>query len=260
MRSSILRSATLILALFPLLAPFAEAQDPVPRREKGTTAILDSRPDSDGVWLGGIYLWMISANGTASRGPATLPIDANFSDILDNLQFGGSAHLEYYDHSSRFGAFGDITVLSLESNLAGPVGSKVELDMGMYELVGTYRPASDAPVQFLFGVRVTDIGIQVSVPNLPTSDNDDSWADPLVGIRFLPKLTEDLALLARVDVGGFGVGSQQTWNLEAGLLWDISDRWHAEIAWRMMDIDYKSSNTSLNLRQEGPVVGLAYTF
>ena len=48
------------------------------------------------------------------------------------------------------------------------------------------------------------------------------WINPLVGARIRHQLAPGQVLLLRADVGGFGVGSQVSWDALAAYFWDIA--------------------------------------
>ena len=69
---------------------------------------------------------------------------------------------------------------------------------------------------------------------------EENWLDPVGGIRVLADLSRKFTLLARADVGGFGIGSDLTWNVNAGLDFRASKTVDFEFEYKIMDIDYDS--------------------
>jgi hypothetical protein len=75
--------------------------------------------------------------------------------------------------------------------------------------------------------------------NLPTSGSRDVWwIDPLVGLRGQVNFTRWLFLAAQADVGGFGAGSQITWNLIGTVGVNFTRNISAELGYRYMYVDY----------------------
>ncbi|MEI8309803.1 MAG: hypothetical protein WCH98_03510 [Verrucomicrobiota bacterium] len=86
--------------------------------------------------------------------------------------------------------------------------------------------------------------ISSSVKNaLPTHESGDQWwIDPIVGLRGQINLTRWLFLAAQGDVGGFGVGSQITWNTQATVGVNFTRNIFAELGYRYMYVDYNKNN------------------
>ena len=54
-------------------------------------------------------------------------------------------------------------------------------------------------------------------------ENTADWVDPLVGLRWMPQISDSWHVILKGDIGGFGVASDFTWNLQGGLMWDATD-------------------------------------
>jgi hypothetical protein len=97
--------------------------------------------------------------------------------------------------------------------------------------------------------------------NLPRSENGSrEWIDPFVGLRARWNMTEKLFLTGRGDVGGFGVGSELTWQISAAFGWQINDAWSIDLGYRYMDIDYTGDNFTYDAVQAGLFSSLTYRF
>lgn len=81
---------------------------------------------------------------------------------------------------------------------------------------------------------------------LPTSaSNSLSWVDPLVGMRGQINLTRVLFLASSADVGGFGVGSQITWNVAASVGVNFTRQVYGELGYRYFYTDYSNNSGAL---------------
>jgi opacity protein-like surface antigen len=95
---------------------------------------------------------------------------------------------------------------------------------------------------------------------------DREWWDMFVGPRSTWQATEELALFARGDVGGFGIGSssQLTWQIKAGGEYAISKYAFLELGYRLLDIDYEEGSGSdkfrFDVQMGGPYMGLGVKF
>ena len=79
--------------------------------------------------------------------------------------------------------------------------------------------------------RITD-----AVPDSVGGSAD--WVDPYIGARVQHYINDRIYFAALADIGGFGVGSELTWNAGGGFGVDVTDRVAMEIFYRYMSIDY----------------------
>lgn len=87
------------------------------------------------------------------------------------------------------------------------------------------------------------------------------WVDPFVGLRGLYHFTDRFYAVAKADVGGFGVGSELTWQAYAGLGWRFNKHVSTEIGYRHMDVDYDGGNgAAYDLALSGAQVALCIRF
>ena len=52
----------------------------------------------------------------------------------------------------------------------------------------------------------------------PSADKDRGWVDPIIGFSAGIDVTKHWALTVEGDIGGFGVGSDCTWNATSCLI------------------------------------------
>ena len=89
------------------------------------------------------------------------------------------------------------------------------------------------------------------------------WVDPFVGFRVRHELAPGSELQFLGDIGGFGVGSDLTWQLFAGYGFDFwQSNLHGVIGYRALAVDYtndsRANRNNLDLILHGPVVGLGF--
>jgi opacity protein-like surface antigen len=61
-------------------------------------------------------------------------------------------------------------------------------------------------------------------------------------------------------VGGFGAGSQLTWEAFAGGSYAFTDWLLGEVGFRYLDIDYEANRADLDISILGPTIGLTFQF
>lgn len=96
---------------------------------------------------------------------------------------------------------------------------------------------------------------------LPTSaSGDESWVDPIVGLRGQINFTRWLFLGTQADVGGFGAGSQMTWNVQASVGINFTRNIFAELGYRYLYVDYTNGGFLYQMNSFGFFSGLGVKF
>ena len=96
------------------------------------------------------------------------------------------------------------------------------------------------------------------------AERDVHWIEPFVGGRLLLTLSPQVALAVRGDAGGFGVGSELTWNVVGTLEYTLAHCCTLTAGYRAMSIDYDqgsgASRFKLDVNLHGPTVGVVFHF
>jgi hypothetical protein len=219
------------------------------------------------------YLLVPSISGDASLGRIDgADVDLSGSDILSSLELGAMLQVEAR-HSSGYGAMLNYAFMDLGQDFSGPRGfTNVDADVfqGMLEGFGTYRiDYQGGTVDLYGGARWWHIGIDLdaSTPlgNASYSRNED-WVDPVIGVRWAPRLNESFRLLLQGDVGGFGAASDFTWCAQAGVLWDTSATMSVALLYKALGVDYQTGTRGTrscfeyDTITQGPLLGLVFRF
>jgi hypothetical protein len=277
MRRLPLRSYTLtggLLAL--LLAPGRLHAEPA-SRDGSTAAVaasaaqpetsLEQSPASKKKWefatIG--YAWFAGAKGQTDVNKA-LPaaeVDLSFGDVLKAFKFAfmGAAEAKH----DRLIILGDLTFIHLDARkgigVRDPDFLKVELDSRTAEvtLVGGYRVVNHGPVavDLLAGARANyfKTTLQLEGPNRQANGEvKKSWLDPLVAARASAGLGGKWSAALYGDVGGFGIGSQVTWQAIPTVNYAINHKMTLGAGWRIFKVNYRSGDFLYNVRQSGPLI------
>jgi hypothetical protein len=118
------------------------------------------------------------------------------------------------------------------------------------------------------GVNVGDLQLSADRSKAFAKSGSVSWVDPFVGLRIRHRLAPQQDLQAQADIGGFGVGSQISWQALTTYSYQFgstgSVAWAGVIGYRALYVDYVqgSGNTlfQTNLLQHGPLIGLSARF
>ena len=118
------------------------------------------------------------------------------------------------------------------------------------------------------GVNVGDLSLSADRTKATARSGSINWVDPFIGLRLRHKLAPRQDLQVEADIGGFGVGSQISWQALATYSYQFgstgSIAWSGVIGYRALYVDYiqGSGNTlfETNLLQHGPLIGLSARF
>jgi hypothetical protein len=211
----------------------------------------------------------------AKKGPLTLFNDTIYASLGDSDSFA---------RSKRF-----------SRHISGTLGAALEADYrywtvelgGMYEVMqwrtGPGAHARDTVVELIAGGRYWHQELDVDVDLTGTLNLDRlvitrsvaiarsgnvDWIDPFVGarLRHKPAPGEEIAL--RGDVGGFGAGSQFTWQVLATYDWQLctlgSILVDGYLGYRALSVDYVegegTNRYEFDVLQQGPVIGVTGRF
>lgn len=110
--------------------------------------------------------------------------------------------------------------------------------------------------------------LQIAGDRAIAKSGDVSWLDPLIGLRWRYRFAPDKELVVRGDVGGFGVGSDISWQAIAMFDWEFcraqNVTWKAVLGYRALSVDYsQGSGKTLyeyDMVQHGPIFGISAAF
>ena len=214
------------------------------------------------------YALVPSIDGDTTIGRVEgIDIDVGPSDILNNLEMGAMIQLEAI-HKSGFGVITAYNFMDLGGGATGP-NSQADLDVdiyqGIFEGYGLYRmDSAKGPFDIYAGVRWWDIDVEVKANGTQYVENKPDWVDPVVGFRWMPDLSQNWGFIFRADVGGFGVSSDFTWNVQGGFSWDATDYLSLMLQYRALSVDYTTGTVGTPNRfaydtiTPGPILGLAF--
>jgi hypothetical protein len=235
------------------------------------------------------YMWAAGLEGDISpfRRAPTIHVEKPFSDVLDDLNFGGFVNI--WGRYDRFVFSGDVMYVdTTDSHGTGPlpamqipglgvpippgasVDATVDTKEFMATLQGGYRvfETPQFTLDALAGARFWYISNDVTViarhpaigSRSATYGESFGWVDPVIGLRAFLPLTEKLSLQAQADIGGFGAGSDSTWSALATLNYVFTDHFSASAGYKVLDVDYDHDGHVFDTRLSGPVLGLTYRF
>lgn len=209
------------------------------------------------------YFMGASMTGTTGAGPVTGEVDLTSSKIFENLQLGAMA--DYRGEAPKWAVAADVVYMGLGATGTGDGGratAEVDMDEWLVEVSGSYRfsPVFEAVV----GARYTSLKVATELrkPQETTSTSASAdWVDPLVGARLALPLSDSFAFTLRGMLGGFGVGCDFTWDVDARVKWKASKSVTLSVGYRYLDQNYEKDGGFLwDVVSQGPLAGAALTF
>jgi hypothetical protein len=88
----------------------------------------------------------------------------------------------------------------------------------------------------------------------------DDWFDPHLGLRGRYHFNDRFYFAAMGDVGGFGVGSEFTWQAEAALGCYVTPRIFTEVGYRALGVDYDEDGLTYDMITHGAQITMGIEF
>lgn len=210
------------------------------------------------------YVWMIGLHGQVRpfRGAPTAHVSQSFSDVLENLDL--AAFLSGTARHGRYVLQVDASHASLSDAASLPLGltAQVKIKQTALTLTGGYnwelspRDSLDA----LVGLRGWDLRSNVQLQPFGQARIKETFADPILALRWRHELAPNWSSLVYGDVGGFGVGSHLTWQLMGVLNYQLKDNVYLSFGYRHLQVDFRSNQRRLDFGLGGPVLGATFRF
>lgn len=200
---------------FAILAVPAQAQAQSFEAEDGPQ---ERASDSGGQVT--IYGWLAGATGDFTpfaRAP-TLSFDNSFGDVLEDLDAAFFASGQF--RRDQLVMIADVSYASLSRDGLVPPGIPASGEVSQLAITALagmrVEDGDDLQVDFLAGARLWNLEGRVEVPFAGVSIAPDrTFVDPLMAVRINVGLAPGLSAIVYTDMGGFGVGSDFTYQLLA---------------------------------------------
>ncbi len=286
---SAVASAALLTAGSASSADLGRATEPVPPASQWTFTFTP-------------YSWLPWVTGDTVVEGRKFDVDVTPWEIvehLDDLDFMWMSYMEA--RRGPIGLFTDIVYAKFSGSkfilksktfsphVSGSLGAALgaEYEYAIVEVGGAYEVAKwgagTTDVDLLAGARYwhqeTDVtvdatatanlaGLTVSGSRAIASSGSVDWVDPFIGARLRHHLGPGEELMFRGDVGGFGAGSEFSWQLLGTYNWKLcTASGHlidGYLGYRALSVDYSQGSGTTrfeyDILQHGPVSGLTIHF
>lgn len=211
-------------------------------------------------WLNEFSLmsWLPGQTGTVSLNGHEYDADLVFKELIRKVNW--SLNLKYEGRRDLWmiawsGAFLKSFDLSDERD--------IESALALTDVTVGFMPVWER-FYILLGGRYFNASVEVvdkTEEDIIKTNKSRHWFDLFAGARYEVPITERFAVRLRGDVGGFGLGSNLSWNASALLCWSIAN-FALEAGYRAWSADYESSNGlfKYNVVTMGPGFGITFFF
>lgn len=218
--------------------------------------------------------YIVFPNISGKTAIATFPeveVDADPGDVFENLDMGAMLYFEATHGNWAFSS--DLLYMSLKQDIKrGPVlqNGDVKAKQLAWELAAlrTVLPM----VEIGAGLRLNsmEVGLDLvhttsggAAVNINTSATE-TWVDPILIVRVNSPSESRFTYQVRGDIGGFGVGSDFSWQIQAYAGYRFSKLFQLTGGYRIIGMDYdKGSGRDrfmYNMDTFGPVIRFGFNF
>ena len=215
------------------------------------------------------YMLLGSINGETTIGLAgPAEVDVEFKDLLEKLQFSIMLHAEA--QIGKWGIITDFIYMKLGQDLNTPTEGVLEASVqeSILEVFANYRIKKDwGSIDLYGGIRRWDINVDLELEGILSGEanRDEGWVDPVIGGRIFYNFSNKIVSGLRMDIGGFGAGSDFSYNLQLGLGYHFSDLFTLMLQYKYLSSDYKNGKDgrdffALDAVTHGPLIGFIFQF
>lgn len=222
------------------------------------------------------YLMFPVMKGTVGLGnlPFDVPVDANTNNIFSNLKMGFMLNAEATNGQWAVGT--DILYMSLaqdvEPGLLNKNGEITAKQLG-WETYGLYRVTPWLELGLGGLVNSVKAGFDINREELIGQDKEivnykrsgtETWFDPMIVARIKSQAAEKFIYQFRGEIGGFGIGSDLAWQVQAYAGYRFSKLFEMTGGYRYISLDYETGSGQgrflYDVDTSGPVIRFGFNF
>lgn len=237
--SSILSSLT--MAALAFCPPVCLSQNAIPEKDWGVDIA--------------VYLVGPRMDGNATVAGISTGVDVPFSKIWENLDSAGmgSVTVRY----KRWSLSNDVVYMDLGSQKITDIGS-IDVNFKQWIVQPVVQYDATSWISPYAGARDVDLTAGIHGPLALLGEQNQSWWDPVVGAEVRFPLTAKIKLRLRGDIGGFGVGSSLSGQLEPLLDWRVAKHVSLQFGYRVFYSDYTTGSDRTLFRYDIVTQGLQF--
>ncbi len=243
--------------------------------------VVEAAPEKEWHFTLGAYSWLTAMEGSTELRGLKAQTDVSIGKELERLNL---AYMSYMEVRYRRWSLGlDVIYAELSSDAPyqyGPISGDLNVKLKQafitarlqYRLIDTDSYTLDVFGGVRWNYMESDIDIRTRVsfdqPFLQRFNGESEhrfdfsrdWFDPVIGMRNVLHMTPKWYLQASGDIGGFGVGSDLTWEAMGGIGYRFNTHVSTLVAFRAMGINYDKDDFKLNTVSYGPLLSVIFAF
>jgi hypothetical protein len=248
-----------ILQVLFLIALSCKAQDDTLRIKK---------------WAFLVEPYLIIPNIKGTTGVGSLPdveLNADPGEIFSHFKIAAILYLEMA--KDRWAISSDLIYMNLDQDVktSNVINSgNVNFKQLSFELAGLHKllPWLEAGIGGRFNSLQTNVQLETKQVGGSTTSQSKSktqtWLDPIVIARINSPADKKFMYQFRGDLGGFGIGSDFTWQLQAYAGYRFSKLFQATVGYRIISVDYSKGSGDDRFLYDvdtfGPVLRIGLNF
>jgi hypothetical protein len=217
-----------------------------------------------------IYLWFSGLEGNVGALGYVAPVNVSFSQVFSQLNIGYMSILDV--RRKRIGLLTDLVFISVSSDQkTTPVGNLYSgftanaktffVDPeAYYRLIEKDRGSVDVVAGARFWRLDNSLDFLQGTASAASVGQTQSWADPVLGARFRLNLKKNWFADLKGDAGGFGVGSQLTYQIYSGIGKELKQKYSLLLGYRYLYVDYTNGGFLYGIRMNGMLAGFNVRF
>ncbi len=220
------------------------------------------------------YAWFAGLKGDVATIPGAppAPIDISSSEALSDTET--SLMLIFDAKREQHGFFADLLYSDTRSDeelVPPPINLTLTSKTKTILLTLAYQHEiydhDGAVIDLMAGARYWKMDTELTFGNGlgllagKTISNEESWLDPVLGVKGrLPLGDSRFYLEGGAGIGGFGVGSDLFYEFNTSIGYQWNDAIGTAIGYRLFDVDYDDDGYLYDVRQQGWQLGLSWAF
>jgi hypothetical protein len=192
------------------------------------------------------YMMFPNMSGETGIGEVlpSVEVDANVGDIFGHLKFGAMLYAEA--GNDKWTITSDLLYMKLEQDIKTNqfvTGGDITMQQLAWEVAGLRRvmPWLDAGI----GLRLMSLDMEINATTLlndRSASTNETWVDPIIVARTQGLINNKWIYKVRGDFGGFGIGSNFSWQLQADFGYRFSELFYTTLGYRIIGVDYDNGS------------------
>lgn len=234
----------------------------------------DATTKDDSKWSYYVEPYILFPNMSGTVQLSALPevtVDANTNQIFGNLQMGAMLYAEMSNDKWAIGS--DIIYMSLAQGVSPGLliaNGEVAAKQFAWEVAGLRRLNPWLEVGAGLLLNSVDAEVNINRNNLgggttPINQSiSKTWVDPMLIARIKNTIGEKFLYQFRGEIGGFGIGSDLAWQVQAIAGYQFTKLFSVTGGYRIISLDYESGSGlgyfNYNIDTAGPIVRFGFSF